>query len=62
LLTAGGSAPHETLSLPEALGVGAITMAVVAGLGRPGARPGLPAPRTRRPGGSGYAAAGGLPA
>ncbi|WP_103546731.1 hypothetical protein, partial [Streptomyces sp. B226SN101] len=41
LLTAGGSAPHETLSLPEALGVGAITMAVVAGLGRPGARPGL---------------------
>ncbi|MEI7031828.1 hypothetical protein [Streptomyces pratensis] len=41
LLTAGGSAPHETLSLPEALGVGAATMAVVAGLGRPGARPGL---------------------
>jgi drug/metabolite transporter (DMT)-like permease len=41
LLTAGGSAPHETLSLPEALGVGAATMAVVAGLSRPGARPGL---------------------
>ncbi|MEV1044037.1 DMT family transporter [Streptomyces sp. NPDC049916] len=41
LLTAGGSAPHDTLTLPEALGVGAATMAVVAGLGRPGARPGL---------------------
>ncbi|MCA1273989.1 hypothetical protein ACIPQH_14260 [Streptomyces rubiginosohelvolus] len=41
LLTAGGSAPHETLTLPEALGVGAATMAVVAGLSRPGARPGL---------------------
>ncbi|WP_282690653.1 hypothetical protein, partial [Streptomyces sp. CC216C] len=38
---AGGSAPHETLTLPEALGVGAATMAVVAGLSRPGARPGL---------------------
>ncbi|MFF8553646.1 DMT family transporter [Streptomyces sp. NPDC015501] len=41
LLTAGGSAPHDTLTLPEALGVGAATMAVVAGLGRPGVRPGL---------------------
>ncbi|MEV7404933.1 hypothetical protein AB0N93_31670 [Streptomyces sp. NPDC091267] len=41
LLTAGGSAPHETLSLVEALAVGAGTMAVVAGLSRPGARPGL---------------------
>ncbi|MFD7528907.1 hypothetical protein ACFV8E_15150 [Streptomyces sp. NPDC059849] len=41
LLTAGGTAPHETLSLPEALAVGAGTMAVVAGLSRPGARPGL---------------------
>lgn len=41
LLTAGGSAPHETLTLPEALGVGVATMAVVAGLSRPGARPGL---------------------
>ncbi|MBT2427314.1 hypothetical protein J7F02_16945 [Streptomyces sp. ISL-112] len=39
LLTAGGSAPHETLTLPQALGVGAATMAVVAGLSRPGARP-----------------------
>ncbi|WUT00585.1 hypothetical protein OHA46_29605 [Streptomyces sp. NBC_00708] len=41
LLTAGGSAPHETLTLPEALAVGAGTMALVAGLSRPGARPGL---------------------
>ncbi|MEU9624855.1 hypothetical protein ACIQWV_21805 [Streptomyces sp. NPDC098085] len=41
LTTAGGAAPHETLSLPEALAVGAGTMAVVAGLSRPGARPGL---------------------
>ncbi|MFV5993746.1 hypothetical protein ACNPQM_15175 [Streptomyces sp. NPDC056231] len=41
LLTAGGSAPLETLSLVEALAVGAVTMAVVAGLSRPGARPGL---------------------
>ncbi|MEW2488689.1 hypothetical protein [Streptomyces sp. NPDC048411] len=41
LLTAGGSAPHDTLSLAEALAVGAATMAVVAGLSRPGARPGL---------------------
>ncbi|WP_129259801.1 hypothetical protein [Streptomyces sp. M3] len=41
LLAAGGAAPHDTLSLPEALGVGAVTMALVATLGRPGARPGL---------------------
>ncbi|TXS43709.1 DMT family protein [Streptomyces sp. OR43] len=41
LMTAGGSAPHETLSLVEALAVGAGTVAVVAGLSRPGARPGL---------------------
>ncbi|MFJ9682734.1 hypothetical protein ACIRP2_32485 [Streptomyces sp. NPDC101194] len=41
LITAGGTAPHEMLSLPEALAVGAGTMAVVAGLSRPGARPGL---------------------
>lgn len=41
LLTAGGAAPHDTLSLPEALGVGAVTMALVTGLSRPGARPGL---------------------
>ncbi|SEB86674.1 hypothetical protein SAMN05216483_0590 [Streptomyces sp. 2131.1] len=41
LLTAGGAAPHETLTLPEALAVGAGTMALVAGLSRPGARPGL---------------------
>ncbi|WP_405901069.1 hypothetical protein OG242_29605 [Streptomyces sp. NBC_00727] len=41
LLTAGGAAPQETLTLPEALAVGAGTMALVAGLSRPGARPGL---------------------
>lgn len=41
LTTAGGSAPHETLSLVEALAVGAGTIAVVAGLSRPGSRPGL---------------------
>ncbi|MEU3972886.1 DMT family transporter [Streptomyces bacillaris] len=41
LTTGGGSAPQDTLTLPEALGVGAATMAVVAGLSRPGARPGL---------------------
>ncbi|WP_031095051.1 DMT family transporter, partial [Streptomyces sp. NRRL S-15] len=41
LLAAGGAAPHDTLSLPEALGVGGVTMALVAVLGRPGARPGL---------------------
>ncbi|WP_405690480.1 hypothetical protein [Streptomyces sp. NBC_01185] len=41
LLAAGGAAPHDTLSLPEALGVGGVTMALVAGLSRPGTRPGL---------------------
>lgn len=41
LLAAGGAAPHDTLSLPEALGAGAVTMALVAGLSRPGTRPGL---------------------
>ncbi|TXS15807.1 hypothetical protein EAO68_15710, partial [Streptomyces sp. wa22] len=41
LLAAGGASPHDTLSLPEALGVGAVTMALVAVLGRPGTRPGL---------------------
>ncbi|MGW2836253.1 DMT family transporter [Streptomyces sp. NPDC001493] len=41
LMAAGGAAPHETLNLGEALGVGAVTLAVVSGLGRPGARPGL---------------------
>ncbi|MFF2327318.1 MULTISPECIES: DMT family transporter [unclassified Streptomyces] len=41
LTTAGGTTPHDTLSLPQALAVGAGTMAVVAGLCRPGARPGL---------------------
>ncbi|MDF6017417.1 DMT family transporter [Streptomyces sp. JH34] len=41
LLAAGGTSPHDTLSLPEALGVGAVTMGLVAVLGRPGTRPGL---------------------
>ncbi|WP_327267571.1 DMT family transporter [Streptomyces sp. NBC_01218] len=41
LTAAGGAAPHETLGLGAALGVGAVTLAVVSGLGRPGARPGL---------------------
>ncbi|MEU1088006.1 DMT family transporter [Streptomyces sp. NPDC005576] len=41
LTAAGGAAPHETLGLAEALGVGAVTLAVVSALGRPGARPGL---------------------
>ncbi|MGW4229994.1 hypothetical protein ACWEF9_12040 [Streptomyces sp. NPDC004980] len=42
LLTAvGGSAPRDTLTLAEVLGVGGVTMALVAVLGRPGARPGL---------------------
>ncbi|WP_406143803.1 DMT family transporter [Streptomyces sp. NBC_01012] len=41
LLAAGGTAPHDTLSLPEVLGVGAVTMVLVATLGRPGTRPGL---------------------
>ncbi|WP_328907123.1 hypothetical protein OG230_31430 [Streptomyces sp. NBC_00234] len=41
LLAAGGGAAHETLTLPEALGVGVATMALVAVLGRPGTRPGL---------------------
>ncbi|MFF7361903.1 DMT family transporter [Streptomyces sp. NPDC008125] len=41
LTAAGGAAPHETLGLGEAIGVGAVTLAVVSGLGRPGARPGL---------------------
>ncbi|WP_406135486.1 DMT family transporter [Streptomyces sp. NBC_01089] len=45
LLAAGGTPPHETLSLPEALGIAAVALALVAALvrraGRPGARPGL---------------------
>ncbi|WP_328320942.1 DMT family transporter [Streptomyces sp. NBC_00388] len=45
LLAAGGTPPHETLSLPEALGVAAVALVLVAALvrraGRPGARPGL---------------------
>lgn len=41
LLAAGGAAPHDTLTLPEAVGVGAVTMVFVAALSRPGTRPGL---------------------
>ncbi|MBV7672615.1 hypothetical protein STHAL_24505 [Streptomyces halstedii] len=41
LLAAGGAAPHDTLSLAEALAVGAVTLSLVAVLSRPGARPGL---------------------
>ncbi|GAA3009552.1 DMT family transporter [Streptomyces fulvorobeus] len=41
LAAGGGGAAHRTLTLPEALGVGGATMAVVAVLGRPGSRPGL---------------------
>ncbi|MFE5245497.1 MULTISPECIES: DMT family transporter [unclassified Streptomyces] len=41
LLAAGGTAPHDTLTLPEAVGVGAVTMTLVAVLSRPGTRPGL---------------------
>ncbi|MDJ0462724.1 DMT family transporter [Streptomyces sp. H27-C3] len=42
LLAARGAAPHETLSLPEALGVAAVTMTLVAVLTRTGSRhPGL---------------------
>lgn len=41
LLAVGGAAPHDTLSLAEALAVGAVAIALVAVLSRPGARPGL---------------------
>ncbi|MFJ3711601.1 MULTISPECIES: DMT family transporter [unclassified Streptomyces] len=45
LLTTGGTPPHETLSLPEALGIAAAVVVLVSVLvrraGRPGARPGL---------------------
>jgi len=41
LMFTGGSAPHQTLSLSEALAVGAGATVVVAGLVRPGVRPGL---------------------
>ncbi|WP_327294245.1 DMT family transporter [Streptomyces sp. NBC_01197] len=45
LLAAGGTPPHETLSLPEALGIAAVAVLLVAALvrraGRSGARPGL---------------------
>ncbi|MFD3912291.1 hypothetical protein [Streptomyces sp. NPDC058603] len=41
LLTAAGSSPDETLSLPQALGVAGVAMALVALLARPGAGSGL---------------------
>ncbi|MEV6794472.1 DMT family transporter [Streptomyces sp. NPDC051320] len=45
LLTTGGSAPHETLPLPDVLGIAVVSLALVCGLvrraGRPGGRPGL---------------------
>ncbi|MFE2938236.1 DMT family transporter [Streptomyces sp. NPDC059255] len=41
LLTAAGAAPERTLTLPQALGVAGVAMALVAVLTRPGARPGL---------------------
>ncbi|MDX3854485.1 hypothetical protein PV679_28305 [Streptomyces sp. AK02-01A] len=41
LLTAAGTAPSDTLTLPQALGVAGVAMALVALLTRPGARPGL---------------------
>ncbi|MEE1803095.1 DMT family transporter [Streptomyces sp. JV176] len=41
LLTAAGASPERTLTLPQALGVAGVAMALVALLTRPGARPGL---------------------
>ncbi|MFD5114391.1 hypothetical protein ACFWNG_19100 [Streptomyces sp. NPDC058391] len=41
LLTAAGTAPSDTLTLPQALGVAGVALALVALLTRPGARPGL---------------------
>ncbi|MEU3183346.1 hypothetical protein ABZ707_03905 [Streptomyces sp. NPDC006923] len=41
LLTAAGTAPTDTLTLPQALGAAGVAMALVALLTRPGARPGL---------------------
>ncbi|MFE2496933.1 hypothetical protein [Streptomyces scopuliridis] len=41
LLTAAGSSPDETLSLPQALGVAGVALALVALLTRPGAGSGL---------------------
>ncbi|WSY98735.1 hypothetical protein OG214_05250 [Streptomyces sp. NBC_00872] len=44
LLTAAGTGaqPNESLTLPQALGVGGVALTLVALLARPGARPGLP--------------------
>ncbi|MGW2342052.1 hypothetical protein [Streptomyces sp. NPDC001661] len=41
LVTASGPAPDDTLSLPEALGVAAVTAALIGVLSRRGAKPGL---------------------
>ncbi|WP_327660420.1 MULTISPECIES: DMT family transporter [unclassified Streptomyces] len=41
LVTASGPAPDDTLSLPEALGVAAVTAALIGALSRRGAKPGL---------------------
>lgn len=41
LLTAAGASPERTLTLPQALAVAGLAMALVAVLTRPGARPGL---------------------
>ncbi|MFF9898248.1 DMT family transporter [Streptomyces longispororuber] len=41
LLTASGPAPEDTLTLPEAVTVAAVTAAVIGLLSRPGTRPGL---------------------
>ncbi|WP_030560804.1 DMT family transporter [Streptomyces aureocirculatus] len=41
LLTASGPEPDDTLSLPEAVTVAALTMTVIGLLSRPGTRPGL---------------------
>ncbi|MEV6762738.1 hypothetical protein AB0N16_19345 [Streptomyces sp. NPDC051105] len=41
LITASGPAPHQVLSLTEALGVAGTTTALIGVLSRPGTRPGL---------------------
>ncbi|MFD5073525.1 DMT family transporter [Streptomyces sp. NPDC058371] len=50
LVTASGPAPEDVLSVPQALGVAAATVAVIGVLARPGAKPGL-----RHAGASGFA-------
>ncbi|MER7186201.1 hypothetical protein ABT404_43220, partial [Streptomyces hyaluromycini] len=41
LVTASGPAPHQVLSLTEALAVAGTTVALIGALSRPGSRPGL---------------------